>query len=163
MAIARVPPTLPLLRAPGTTRSARGGSRIQHRNLEVFRFPPRKRAAREGRGIRAGCQSQPSGLGRDPRGRSPRTPGQRLRYGRGRRADAGTTRASSITRSDSGAGQSGRDLFKERCTSCHVAPAPASRLPGAWPGEVRHMASRADLTPEQTELIAHYLQTVSEP
>ena len=59
--------------------------------------------------------------------------------------------------------ESGRDLFKERCTSCHVAPDPASRLPGAWPAEVRYMASRANLTPEQTELIAHYLQTVSEP
>ena len=56
----------------------------------------------------------------------------------------------------------GRALFASRCGSCHQPPAPTSRPPIEWPGEIQEMRERARLSEKDMQLIERYVVTMSE-
>jgi hypothetical protein len=57
--------------------------------------------------------------------------------------------------------EAGRALYVERCSSCHVPPAPTSVPADRWPGEVAEMKERAGLSDDEARLVERYLITVA--
>ena len=57
--------------------------------------------------------------------------------------------------------ESGRTLYLERCSSCHLPPAPSSAPADQWPTHVDEMKERAGLTEDQATLVERYLMTVA--
>jgi cytochrome c5 len=56
--------------------------------------------------------------------------------------------------------ESGRALFMDKCSACHVPPSPASLKAEAWPAQVEEMKLRAGLGDEQVQLVERYLITM---
>ncbi len=57
---------------------------------------------------------------------------------------------------------SGRQIFASHCGACHAPPAPTSRRPEVWPGEIHVMKTRAKLDDTQARLVERYLVTMAQ-
>jgi len=55
----------------------------------------------------------------------------------------------------------GRSLYLARCSSCHLAPDPASKAPAQWPDKIAEMRTRAHLDDAEARQVQMYLVTVS--
>jgi len=55
----------------------------------------------------------------------------------------------------------GRQIYLERCSSCHQPVAPAKVAPANWPGHIAEMKTRAHLSEEQAQLVKRYVVTMS--
>jgi mono/diheme cytochrome c family protein len=57
----------------------------------------------------------------------------------------------------------GRELYAEKCSSCHALKAPGALPPDAWASEVADMRAKKGtrLTNDEAELIVAYLTTAS--
>jgi cytochrome c5 len=55
----------------------------------------------------------------------------------------------------------GRDLYRARCSTCHLPVAPAAHPAAEWPDLVAEMAERAHLTGTDRDLVERYLVTMS--
>ncbi len=55
----------------------------------------------------------------------------------------------------------GRQIYLERCSSCHQPVAPARVTPADWPGHIAEMKGRAHLSDEQARLVERYVVTMS--
>lgn len=53
----------------------------------------------------------------------------------------------------------GRELFLAKCNDCHGHPDIKLIADDRWPGILERMAKKADLTPEQTERVLHFILT----
>lgn len=53
--------------------------------------------------------------------------------------------------------KAGRDLFLANCNKCHGYPDLVANSEEDWPSDVKRMASKADLTPENGDQILHYV------
>jgi hypothetical protein len=57
--------------------------------------------------------------------------------------------------------ETGRSLYLERCSSCHLPPSPSSLPPEHWPAQVEEMQERAGLDKDQAILVERYLITMA--
>lgn len=59
--------------------------------------------------------------------------------------------------------RAGRELYAQKCSSCHALKAPDAVAPDAWASEVADMRAKrgSQLTDEEAELIVRYLVTES--
>jgi hypothetical protein len=60
---------------------------------------------------------------------------------------------------DSTALHQGYELYVNKCGACHALYRPSKFTEGKWTKEVPDMATRAHITPEQSEMILRYLLT----
>jgi cytochrome c5 len=52
---------------------------------------------------------------------------------------------------------SGQVIFTTKCTKCHPAKGIPDRTEAQWQTSIDHMAPKAKLTPEQKEILTHYI------
>lgn len=55
----------------------------------------------------------------------------------------------------------GRTLFLDKCSACHLPPAPRNHSPAEWPEKVAEMTERAHLVPDEVTLIERYVVTLA--
>lgn len=55
--------------------------------------------------------------------------------------------------------KAGRELFLANCNKCHGYPDLLANSEEDWPSDVKRMASKSDLTPENGDQILHYVLT----
>jgi hypothetical protein len=59
--------------------------------------------------------------------------------------------------------EQGRSLLISKCGGCHRTPVPAEHVAADWPKQLDDMAVRANLKPQQQELIGQYLAVMAAP
>jgi cytochrome c5 len=58
--------------------------------------------------------------------------------------------------------EDGRTLYVRRCSGCHTLYTPSSHRRDEWRAIVAEMATRSKLEPHESELVARYLETMSD-
>jgi hypothetical protein len=58
--------------------------------------------------------------------------------------------------------QTGREVFLNRCPSCHTLPSLSRYTPEQWPGVVQRMSEPAKLSAEQERQLTAYVVTMAE-
>lgn len=51
----------------------------------------------------------------------------------------------------------GRALLIDKCSGCHITPAPSDHSAASWPGHVADMEARAKLADGEASLITQYV------